>query len=413
MKGPDPVIWDEPEIHRALAHRDITAVYRLLQARGWPQRVISEMTGQSQSEISEIIKGRQVLAYRVLEKIAAGLRIPRGHLGLAYADADGNIDTYPEDEFASAQEDDDMRRRRFLGAASLALLGDAVLGERGGLQLLSGSPGHLDRTDIDWLRAAVEKFRSLDHEHGGTAVHAAARGMTEQVTGALRTSPPIRDLQLAVAELHRIAGWTAYDAGYGRMFWSHIATALDLARDADHPATVAVIVDDAARAEQLNGQHEQAAKLFELVTVQREPSAVDWGMLARSYAFLSPDATRHALSRAVESAGADGDGALGAMGGAWLSLGDHERAVAAFSRSLPLRPKGRAALTDAACLATGHLRAGETAEGLRYSEQALQLSKDVHSTVAADVMHGLAATLSEQHDSTAQDLARQMSPQQA
>src|SRR5262245_49458633 len=42
------------------------------------------MTGQSQSEISEILNGRRVNAYDVLVRIADGLGVPRGHLGLAH-----------------------------------------------------------------------------------------------------------------------------------------------------------------------------------------------------------------------------------------------------------------------------------------------------------------------------------------
>ena len=45
------------------------------------------MTGQSQSEVSEILKGRQVMAYDVLTRIADGLGVPRGYMGLAYDEA--------------------------------------------------------------------------------------------------------------------------------------------------------------------------------------------------------------------------------------------------------------------------------------------------------------------------------------
>jgi transcriptional regulator with XRE-family HTH domain len=60
------------------------AQFKLLQRVGVSQRRIASLTGQSQSEISEIISGRQVMAYDVLVRIADGLGVPRGHLGLAY-----------------------------------------------------------------------------------------------------------------------------------------------------------------------------------------------------------------------------------------------------------------------------------------------------------------------------------------
>ena len=68
-----------------LAHRNITGVYRLLQRYGVSQRAIAARTGQAQSEVSDIANGRrQVASYDVLVRVAAGLGIPRGWMGLAY-----------------------------------------------------------------------------------------------------------------------------------------------------------------------------------------------------------------------------------------------------------------------------------------------------------------------------------------
>lgn len=71
-------------MHAALASRDISTVYRLLTQAGVTQRVIAHATGQSQSEICEILQGRQVMAYGVLVRIAAGLGVPREAMGLGY-----------------------------------------------------------------------------------------------------------------------------------------------------------------------------------------------------------------------------------------------------------------------------------------------------------------------------------------
>ncbi|MGH4025259.1 MAG: helix-turn-helix domain-containing protein, partial [Pseudonocardiaceae bacterium] len=114
----DPDMWGEPEMHRALVARDVSTVYRLLCDAGLSQTQIGTLTGQSQSEVSEILGGRRVLSYAVLERIATGLGIPRGHMGLAYTDADGRSTTYSEDETGVDSEvDDDMISRRFLGMA--------------------------------------------------------------------------------------------------------------------------------------------------------------------------------------------------------------------------------------------------------------------------------------------------------
>ncbi|MER2091363.1 MAG: transcriptional regulator, partial [Saccharopolyspora rectivirgula] len=43
----------------ALARRDVSEIYRQLRRRGISQRQIAASTGQSQSEVSEILTGRQ------------------------------------------------------------------------------------------------------------------------------------------------------------------------------------------------------------------------------------------------------------------------------------------------------------------------------------------------------------------
>jgi transcriptional regulator with XRE-family HTH domain len=71
-------------MRRALAVRDMRGVYRLLQRYGVSQRAIAMRTGQSQSEVSDILAGRKVFSYDLLVRIAEGLGVPRGWLGLMY-----------------------------------------------------------------------------------------------------------------------------------------------------------------------------------------------------------------------------------------------------------------------------------------------------------------------------------------
>gem|GEM_PF-3114395 len=66
----------------AAAARDISGVYRALQKAKVSQRHIASLTGQSQSEVSEILSGRIVHRYDVLARIADGLGIPREWMGL-------------------------------------------------------------------------------------------------------------------------------------------------------------------------------------------------------------------------------------------------------------------------------------------------------------------------------------------
>ena len=85
----DARVGDRPEFRSAAANRDIAAMYRLLQRYGFSQRSIAAMTGQSQSEISEILSGRRVVSYDLLLQIADGLGVRRGLMGLAYDPPDG------------------------------------------------------------------------------------------------------------------------------------------------------------------------------------------------------------------------------------------------------------------------------------------------------------------------------------
>lgn len=198
----EPATWDEPVMRQALAARDVSTVYALLVAAGVPQRVIAEATGQSQSEVSEILAGRRVLSYDVLVRIAAGFGIPRGWMGLAYTDAGGTVVTYPGDEAdegdSDSVEDDEMVSRRVLGMASAALLGEAaldrpimqlgasLLGDPRGVPLLEGSSeslGTLDKHDISWVKAITDHLWELDLEYGG-ATH-----LPRSKTAPPRTSP--------------------------------------------------------------------------------------------------------------------------------------------------------------------------------------------------------------------------------
>lgn len=87
MTEPEPIpaeLFKDPSLRAVLEQRDIARVFIYLSHRGISQRRIAALTGQSQSEISEIIAGRKVTSVEVLERIADGLRVPRGWLGVAY-----------------------------------------------------------------------------------------------------------------------------------------------------------------------------------------------------------------------------------------------------------------------------------------------------------------------------------------
>jgi transcriptional regulator with XRE-family HTH domain len=80
----DAAVWERADTRQALAARDLATVFRLLRGGGTSQRTIAALTGLAPSEVYEIGRGRRVMAYDVLCRIADGLGVPRGYLGLAY-----------------------------------------------------------------------------------------------------------------------------------------------------------------------------------------------------------------------------------------------------------------------------------------------------------------------------------------
>jgi hypothetical protein len=57
MEFLDPTLLDSDDVRAALAARDVGTVYRLLRRVGVSQRGIAQVTGQSQSEVCEILQG--------------------------------------------------------------------------------------------------------------------------------------------------------------------------------------------------------------------------------------------------------------------------------------------------------------------------------------------------------------------
>ena len=171
-------LWDLdlfalPGMAAALATRDIAAIYRLLSRHGVAQRQIAAATGQSQSEVSEIRKGRQVQAYDVLVRICEGLGIPREAMGLSFG-------AYPDGTaiYEPGEADEDVLRRQFqhlLALAGVAAFGVTVPGVG---ELLNGSssgglpvdtPSRIGRADVETISALTRATADVARTQGGGA----------------------------------------------------------------------------------------------------------------------------------------------------------------------------------------------------------------------------------------------------
>src|SRR5215470_19248076 len=95
----------------------------------WPP---GAFTGQRPNEVSEIVNGRPVRSYELLVRIADGLGIQRGWMGLAHDAASlqyvpaGQEDPLRLPTYEEAS--DEVKRRALLAAATMAIADRPVLG---------------------------------------------------------------------------------------------------------------------------------------------------------------------------------------------------------------------------------------------------------------------------------------------
>jgi formylglycine-generating enzyme required for sulfatase activity len=70
-----------------LRRRDVADLFGFLSSRGWSRSAIAAATGLSESRVRAVRQRQQYIAsYEVLERIAEGLGIARGLMGLAYTE---------------------------------------------------------------------------------------------------------------------------------------------------------------------------------------------------------------------------------------------------------------------------------------------------------------------------------------
>jgi transcriptional regulator with XRE-family HTH domain len=238
MSGlPDPELFASPGMRAGLASRDISTVYRLLAQAGVTQRAIAQATGQSQSEVCEILQGRQVMVYDVLVRIAAGLGVPRGAMGLGYG-------AYAEDTACEPGEevDEDLLRRQFqhlLALAGAAAVGTAVPGvgtlmpglAAGGVPV--DTPTRIGERDVAVISGYTESLRMAARTVGGQAGPATAlTGWADSWLDADASPAARRALLSALSDLHVIAAWCCHDSCAPAAAHHHFSAAVRLATHA-------------------------------------------------------------------------------------------------------------------------------------------------------------------------------------
>lgn len=418
----DPAIWDEPAMRRALAARDVSVVYRLLVTAGVHQRVIAEATGQSQSEVSEILSGRRVLSYEVLVRIAAGFRIPRGWMGLAYSGVNLTDDDQPTEEV-----DEDVKRRILLASASLVLFDRPVLGEVLELPARPESPtplpSRLGMADVDAMNKLTEQLRLLARQYGGqgeTVSAIAVRSlklMTVDADDAVR-----RAMGSALAELHTVAGWCCFDSGVSAdVIRAHFARGAELASRAGDTYRSVDALYHAAMTMQSDAPND-ALKTLQLVQFRLNQESSEHPRTGTLASWLHADSARCLImldqqNQARSSLAAARDGwdpadrfdqadmdHVMAQAYRGLSKFDSAERLAASSARAWGKEDRRDAVQAATTLAAIHVETGEP-DGLTLAENVIRDAASLRSRRARAKLGELAAVLAARPDGSSRELA--------
>jgi transcriptional regulator with XRE-family HTH domain len=410
----------DPAVLEALASHDIAQVFRFALDTGITQRELAVMVSISQSEVSQILKGRRVQAYEVLERICEGLGIPRELMGLAYTG-------YEEPE---VEEDEDVKRRKLIALAGAILTGAPIFGEPEPLsvrRVLIDPPARIGFSDLKMYEATMLQLQALQREVGGRATReplAATAKVGEQLLQAEAKPEVHQRLRFLVSDVHRRAGWAAGDSGLVNDYRSHMHAALDFAAgDSDR---VALVLSTAGGMEKSLGNSEFALKLYQMGQVAANTSkdpqvrAVIGGETVDGYVAMGrPDMARKELntarslfadadiSQSLPGFAAYGNG-HGVLASAELRLGNFTSARQEILTALRKRPKYDywCNALDTIILATTDIRAGEVREGVQDTQRALTLVKQVGSVQLRDRLMPLAVELEKRPDSTCKDLAR-------
>jgi transcriptional regulator with XRE-family HTH domain len=445
----DPRLYDRPEVRPILAQHDIAGLYRALNDAGVPQRQIAELTGQSQSEVSEILKGRRVLSYDLLVRITEGLAIPRERMGLSWRGPDGTH-AGPDGAYggqvtvANPEGVDEMLRRRRqvieLGAgvavgAPLAKL--AQLLER--LELPDPSPvtlpSQLAGIHVAKARDLTRRLGDARRAYGpDPEVSSASAAWTSKLLDVPGAEPVKQALVVAVSELHIEAGWEAFDAGlYDRAMY-HYGCALKLATEAGDAYCQAVALNRAGLATVEHGDPNEGLKMLQCGGVTAlhvppdEPRAVVVGGSSRAAVraiALADEATALSGLDYPEAAQA-ADTALAKSRELWQPTpaepnGDLDRPAACleldrgrldaaepFAAASVRRWEGVSQVGrthSAVVLATIHVRAGEP-RGLQLAHGAITSAGKLTSARVRRRLEPLTAALEARRGSDAEQLAR-------
>jgi transcriptional regulator with XRE-family HTH domain len=380
--------WNAPKYADALARRDVGAIFRAAKEAGWTQRRIAHAVDMGQSEISDILRGRQVINIRVLERIAQGLSVPPGRMGLAYTEGS---------PARPAVEPPDLVRHSLR-----VMLGEAT--ERAGYLLAPTTEyRNVGRADAHVINEYFLAIQRIEQQHSGQLV--PAQGLIRQIQNVLRASMP-DDVRARLSRMegwvNSFAGWCAIDAGNFDLGMSHFSTALEIAGRYDDHLGKCRALFSAGKAEMHYGEPDNALKLFQLAVIPANiigSKLYDAGLAAHSawaVGRLGADRVRHVdryVGRTWDAYDAvrpereyegmhsffNRTDILGVTGQAQVAHRP-ERAVTDLRACLSGRkPGSRSAAFETATLAHAYLSAGYADKAAETGREALSLVQGIRS----------------------------------
>jgi tetratricopeptide (TPR) repeat protein len=118
------------------------------------------------------------------------------------------------------------------------------------------------RIEAAEVRARTRALRALDQQYGGIACHASVLDHLALVEPFIVVGD--EGIWTAVAEVHELAGWTAFDSGMPGVALPHFERALTLARQAENESLIASVLTRAGRMFLHHNAPQDALKAFQL-----------------------------------------------------------------------------------------------------------------------------------------------------
>ncbi len=426
-------------MRRALATRDFAGVFTLLRRTGISQRAIAGLTGLAASEVYEITRGRKVMSYDVLVRLADGLGVPRGYLGLAY---DAGTAALLSAQRAGSEPDSDVpaesseARDLLEHAAGIAV---GVTAPASDLQWTTTPdrntplPRRAGDRDVRQIEQITADLRRLDYRHGGGACREAVLAYSRWVRQLLHlaASDDVRvRLHLSLADLHNLAGWTSFDVGLRAEARRHFAIALTHAREAGEPSLIATVLYRIGRLYLHGRLVNEALRFFQLgqIAAQEGAGSTTLALLSANHAWAygmigNQEQALRSLDRAENELARRGQAdehpwlsffgptdLSGLAGMTHLELAGREThletARTALSAARADRgdamPRSRA--FELSGLAVVHARSGDLAAAIETGHAAVHLAEDLRSARVWDRLQPLADTIRDAGGADARDL---------